>query len=171
METVELVDDYIDVGYMAEDFEVCSPEGEAKTIIKQVKPPMMQLFVSLPSLEDRFLKEIKILDELLSDVQVDMRCYLLFAKGCEGAQSVAEKFTTFETLLDCEGEFGELYGTKIVSGPYKDALTKALFLISKDGAVYHIDMPASLNTPFDLQKLRIESNKAYTTYNGTGCHG
>jgi hypothetical protein len=46
-----------------------------------------------------------------------------------------------------------------------------MFLISKDGAVFYLDMPNDLSDPFDLDRLRVELNKAYTSYNGTGCHG
>ena len=64
-----------------------------------------------------------------------------------------------------------MYGTKIVSGTLENRLTKALFLIGKDGAIYHIDMPENLEKPLDLEKIRLALNKAYHSYTGAGCHG
>jgi hypothetical protein len=64
-----------------------------------------------------------------------------------------------------------MYGTKIVSGSLEDKLTKALFLIGKDGAVYHIDMPENLEKPLNIERVRVEVNKVYQSYTGVGCHG
>jgi hypothetical protein len=64
-----------------------------------------------------------------------------------------------------------MYGTEIINGNLTNLLTKSLFLISKDGAVFYLDMPQDLDTPLDLERLQIELNKAYTTYTGVGCHG
>ena len=64
-----------------------------------------------------------------------------------------------------------MYGTKIVSGTLENRLTKALFLIGKDGAIYHIDMPSNLDSPLNLERIRAELNKVYQSYTGAGCHG
>jgi peroxiredoxin len=74
-------------------------------------------------------------------------------------------------VFDINEEFASMYGTKIVSGSLENRLTKALFLIGKDGAIYHIDMPSNLDSPLDLERIRAELNKAYQSYTGAGCHG
>ena len=63
-----------------------------------------------------------------------------------------------------------MYGTKIGSGSFEDKLTKSLFLIGKDGAIYYIDTPQALEKPLDIEKIRTALNKTYQTYTGTGCH-
>ena len=64
-----------------------------------------------------------------------------------------------------------MYGTKIVSGSMENKLTKALFIIGKDGAIYHIDIPEDLEKPLDMERVRLELNKVYQSYTGVGCHG
>ena len=68
-------------------------------------------------------------------------------------------------------EFGPMYGTKIVQGDLENKLAKALFLISKDGAIFYLEFLKNLEENFDLERLRVELNKAYITYTGVGCHG
>ena len=64
-----------------------------------------------------------------------------------------------------------MYGTKIVKGNIAPDLCKSLFLISKDGAIFYVDMPINIEKHFDLEQLASELNKAYAIYNGVGCHG
>ena len=74
-------------------------------------------------------------------------------------------------VFDVNEDFASMYGTKIVSGTLENCLTKALFLVGKDGAIYHIDMPEELQKPLDMDRIRVELNKVYQSYTGVGCHG
>ncbi len=171
MQTVETVEDFLDAGYMAEDFEACDPAGNMVNIRRQCKPAMMQLFISIPFVSQPFLSEITALDRLLQESQVPMRCFLILSvKTNRQQREEARKFKKLQLLIDNEEEFGQMYGTQIISRAYKDLLYKALFLVSKDGAVFYVDMPKTLQEAFDLQRFIIEANKAYSTYDGTGCH-
>lgn len=167
-EQLELCDDFIDVGYMAENFEAINPEGDLIEVRRSHSDGAMTLLISFPNIED-FLEEIRYLDELLSHLQVKVHCYLLLNNSRTSKEIAA--FKSFSVLFDSEEEFGNMYGTKIVSGSLKEALTKALFLISKDGAIFYIDMPSNLHEPLDSERLHVELNKAYSTYTGVGCHG
>jgi peroxiredoxin len=84
--------------------------------------------------------------------------------------ALKNRLEKFKIYFDCEDEFGGMYGTQIVSGTLEGMLTKALFLISKDGAIFYLDMPDDISKPLDLERLQVELNKAYVSYTGVGCH-
>jgi len=161
-----LVDDFIDVGYMAENVEVISTCKKVQELKRSRGDNSMTLFVSYPSSED-FIDEIIKLDEFMSDIKVDIECYLLFSKDVK----LETKLKKFQIFFDDYDEFGNMYGTKIIEGTLQNRLTKALFLISKDGAVFYLDMPINIENHLDLNRLHIELNRAYITYTGVGCHG
>jgi peroxiredoxin len=162
-EIQELVEDYIDVGYMGENFQAQDREGNLKTITRSNAARSMTLIVSAPF----FTSELARLDAFMNEIQVDIACYMVF----DAQSQISQNLQKFEQVFDVEDEFGVMYGTKIVQGNLEGKLTKALFLISKDGAVFYIDMPWEIESEFDLQRLHVELNKAYSTYTGVGCHG
>ena len=166
----ELTEDFIDVGYMAENIEVTDFFGKTKEIKRSDEKGSMTLLISFPYVQDEFLEEILKLDKFMSDIQVDINCYFLFSTKCPEKTVIKNRLEKFEIVYDDEEEFGNMYGTKIVSGELIGKLTKALFLISKDGAVFYLDMPQDLSEAFDLERLKAELNKAYVTYTGVGCH-
>ena len=170
-EYLSLCEDFTDVGYMAENIDVQDLAG-AKVEIKRSHPDKsMSILVSFPDDKDDFIKEILKIDEFLSDIQVPLNSYMIFDKNIDLQVLVKNRLKKFKIVLDIEDEFGNMYGTKLVSGSLKGKLTKSLFLISKDGAIFYLDMPNDLNKEFDLDRLRIELNKAYVSYTGVGCHG
>ena len=77
-ETLELIDDFIDVGYMAENIEVKDMTGNSFEIKRSHGDGSMTLLVSLP---DVLFDEIFVLDEFLSAVQVPIHCYLVLAQS------------------------------------------------------------------------------------------
>jgi peroxiredoxin len=170
-EEYELCEDFIDVGYMAENIEVLDSKGETYEIKRSHPDKSMTMLVSFPHDKNGFLDEMLVLDELLSKIQVPLNCYFIFDKDYKIDTVLKNRLKKFTIVLDHEDEFGNMYGTKLISGSLEDKLTKSLFLISKDGAVFYLSMPNDLSEPFDLERLRVELNKAYTSYNGTGCHG
>jgi peroxiredoxin len=167
----ELCEDFIDIGYMAENIEVTDMQGETKEIQRSHSDNSMTLLVSFPNEDESFVKELLVMDEFLSRIQVPINCYFLFNEKTQNIEALKEKMKKFEIVFDHEEDFGNMYGTKIVNGILEDKLTKSLFLISKDGAVFYLDMPNDLDKPLDLERLQVELNKAYVTYTGVGCHG
>lgn len=165
-ETFELTDDFIDIGYMAEDIEAKAFDGQKVLITKASPNRSIQIFLSFPNFED-FKEEIIAFDEFINEAKVEIYTYIIFDKNvkCDYA------FKKIIPVLDIEDDYGNMYGTKIVSGSLEDKLTKALFIIGKDGAVYHIDMPNNLEDSFDIERIRVELNKVYQSYTGVGCHG
>jgi len=170
-ELLELTDDFIDVGYMAENIEVSTIEGETKEIKRSHSDDMMTLLISFPNTDNTFVKEMLKFDEFMNHIEVPILCYYIMSENSEDIKLISESLKKFEIVVDSEEEFGNMYGTKIVSGSLEDKLTKALFLISKDGAVFYLQMPEDMGTPFDMDRLKVELNKAYVTYTGVGCHG
>lgn len=170
-ESLELCEDFIDVGYMAENIEVADTKGEILEIKRSHPDKAMTLLVSFPHDNNGFMDEILVMDELLSKIQVPLNCYFIFDKDYKVDTVLKNRLKKFSLVLDTEEEFGNMYGTKLVSGSLEDKLTKSLFLISKDGAIFYLEMPGDLSDPFDLDRLRVELNKAYTSYTGVGCHG
>ncbi len=170
-EALTLVDDYMDIGYMAENIEVEDINQVTKTIKRSHSDKSMTLLVSLPNTESSFVQDLQRLDTLMSAIVVDIHCYILFDSVKDEIINGLEGLKKFEVVFDKEDDFGEMYGCKIIDGSLKNRLTKSLFLISKDGAIFYIEMPENLEQPFNLEKLQVELNKAYTSYTGVGCHG
>ena len=170
-EKYELCEDFIDIGYMAENFEVTDINGDTKEVKRSHSDGAMSLFISFPDASDNFSKEILRIDQFMSKIQVPIKCYFIFNEKSENTTVLKNRLKKFEMVFDTEDEFGNMYGVKIVSGNMENKLTKAMFLISKDGAVFFLDMPSNIEKEFDLDRLQVELNKAYVTYTGVGCHG
>jgi len=167
----DLTDDFIDIGYMAEDIEVSDLNGQIKQIKRSHENGAMTLYVSFPDTSDDFIKEMFKLDEFMSHIQVDVHCYFVFNKLDKNEIILKNRLKKFQIVIDSQDDFGNMYGTKIVNGVLEDKLTKALFLISKDGAIFYLDMPSDIsNKQIDLKRLQVELNRAYITYTGVGCH-
>lgn len=160
-----LTDEFIDIGYMAEEVEAVDLEGNEIILKKASENRMIQIFLSFPSFEE-FKEEILAFDEFMDEAQVEIFSYILFNEKIE-----LPKFKKLIPIFDVNQDFADMYGTKIISGSLENKLTKALFLIGKDGAIYHIDMPENLEKPFDMDRIRVELNKVYQSYTGVGCHG
>ena len=165
-EEMKLTDDFIDIGYMAENFDVINLNNEEVNIKKASPNRNIQVFLSFPNFDD-FSKEIIAFDEFINDAKVDIFTYIIFNENI----MFPYKFKKIIPVFDVNEEFANMYGTKIVSGSLENRLTKALFLIGKDGAIYHIDMPSNLDSPLNLDRIRVELNKVYQSYTGAGCHG
>jgi len=167
----DLTDDFIDIGYMAEDIEVSDLNGQIKQIKRSHENGAMTLYVSFPDTSDNFIKEMFKLDEFMSHIQVEIYCYFIFNKLDENEIILKNRLKKFQVVIDNQDDFGNMYGTKIINGVLEDKLTKALFLISKDGAIFYLEMPNDIsNKQIDLERLQVELNKAYITYTGAGCH-
>ncbi|MCV6609090.1 MAG: hypothetical protein OIF32_12830 [Campylobacterales bacterium] len=165
-ESLDLCEDFIDIGYMAENFEASDLSDNLVEVRRSHPDKSMSLFISFPNKEE-FRSEILKLDKFLSNLKVDVNCYLIFTKK----NNLVNELSSLVPIYDSEDEFGSMYGTKIQSGSLEGDLTKSLFLISKDGAVFYFDMPEELTKEINLERLQGELNRAYVSYTGVGCHG
>ena len=78
-EEMELTDDFIDIGYMAENFDVINLKNEEITIKKASPNRNIQIFLSFPSFEE-FSNEIIMFDEFMNNAKVDIFTYIIFNK-------------------------------------------------------------------------------------------
>lgn len=168
---IELCEDFMDIGYMAENFLAKDLNSESFEVNRSHKDKSMTLLISFPILNSEFKMEILKIDKFLSAIEVPINCYFLFDSISDEIKNLDSEIEKFKILIDSDAEFASLYGTQIISENLKNSLTKSLFLISKDGAIFYIDMPDNLEEFLNLDRLQIELNKAYLTYNGVGCHG
>ena len=169
-EEFQLTEDFIDIGYMAENIEVFDFYHKTKIIKRSNPNKSMTILLSFPNVNDEFVEEIIVIDKFLNNIQVDVNCYLIFDSHCEQKTFLKNRLTKFEIVYDKEEDFANMYGTKIIDGSLNGKLTKSLFLISKDGAIFYLDMPENLDTKINLEKLTVELNRAYLAYTGVGCH-
>ena len=170
-EQMELCDDFMEVGFMGENITVDDFYGNPLQIKRSHSDQSMTLLLSFPSFSNGFREEILKLDAFLSHITVPTFTYLLFDAPFEEQTALKNHLNRLEIVFDTHGDFGSMYGTQIVSGSLENKLTKSLFLISKDGAIFYLDMPENLEIPFGLERLQVELNKAYISYTGAGCHG
>lgn len=167
-EKLELVDDILDVGYMAEDVEVEDIQGNQLTIGRKNPEKGLQILISLPNLDS--INEVSALDALFSEATVAFKSYLLLDKKESDTHAAANRLKHIQVVTDSEEEFGNMYGTKIISGSLKGHLTKSLFVIGKDSAIYHVDLPQNMGEPFKREVLIAALNTAQQSYTGVSCH-
>ena len=165
-EKFELCEEFMDIGYMAENFEALKLDGETKEMQRSNPERIMTLLLSFPNSRD-FEDEIRKIDAFMSHIQIEINCYMLFASQEDCTLDGLKKF---EILIDHEAEFGGMYGATIEDGSLQGKLTKTLFLIGKDGSIFWLEVPEDLSKELDLERLQVELNKAYVTYTGVGCH-
>jgi hypothetical protein len=170
-EEFDLIDEFTDIGYMADNIEVFDANEKSFQIKRSHPDKSMTLLISFPFVNELFEQEILMIDSFLNEIQVPINCYFIFDKQSSENVALGTKLKKFELYFDQENEFGGMYGTKIVNTSLQDKLTKSLFLISKDGAIFYLDMPDDLSKALDMSRLQVELNKAYVSYTGVGCHG
>jgi peroxiredoxin len=164
-ETLELIDEIVEVGYKSEKVKVCSNSGETTTIGGFKPSKTVVLIITLPNIEN-IETQIQKLDSFLANIVVDIDCYLVFANDTK--IDFIPKKVNF--MYDKYKEFGTMYGTLIVSGSLEKELCKSVFIIGKDGAIYYENTLPNLEDDFDFEKLSIELNRAFSSYTGQGCH-
>lgn len=165
-EEFNLIDDFIDIGYMAEEIEAVDLNNNDFLLKKTSPNRSIQIFLSFPNFDD-FRDEIIAFDEFINDAKVEIFTYIIFDKNI----NFNYKLKKLIPIFDVNKDYANMYGTHIKDGIFEGKLTKALFLIGKDGAIYHIDMPNNLEDKFNIERIRVELNKVYQSYTGVGCHG
>lgn len=126
-----------------------------------------QLIISAPFLDENLISQLKEIDTLLT----------LNGLVISKSLVVATKKHTNPTLgewnygIDYDTQFGDYYGVRLGEGELCGEFTKALFIVSKDGALFYDEIPKDLNEPFSLEKALPKIAAAMNCYTGHGCHG
>jgi peroxiredoxin len=164
-EVLELIDEFVEVGYKSERVKVLFSTNENITIGGYNNTKKVVLIVNMPNI-DGIEKQIQKLDTYLKNIVVDIDCFLVMSNEKVFNLSLSKLIP----VCDKYKEFGTMYGTLITSGTLENELCKALFIIGKDGAIYYENTLENLSDEFDLERLSIELNRAFGSYTGKGCH-
>lgn len=164
--TMHLEELPLDVGYMSEKITL-TEKKTGKEMILGGQNGKTQLFISAPFMDDALLEELKIIDkELPKGGEHEVNAFFIQSKAAEDDLC----FEKIEVFLDNKNEFADFYGTKLVGEPFDGLLTKALILISKDGAIFYDEFLKDLDEKFNLPVLIRKIFAAQTCYTGKGCH-
>lgn len=163
--TMRLEDEPLDIGYASEKVSVKDGEGEEHIIGGQ--NGKTQVIVTAPFIDDSFSDELRSLREQLpkgGDYEVSVSVVVANERHTDPG---IEDFAFF---IDHDDSFGDWYGVRLADGPCEKELTKALFVISKDGALFYDEFVSNLHDPFNIDTLLRKVHAAQTCYTGKGCH-
>ena len=163
--TMELEDLPLDIGYASEPVTLTGSDGKRSTVGGQ--NGKTQLIVTTPFIDDAFIEELRVIDrELPAGGEYEVTAALVVAN----ATHVDPGLERFDFYVDSDGEFGDWYGVRLVGDPCDGELTKALILISKDGAIFYDEFADNLHHRFNTDTLLRKIAAAQTCYTGKGCH-
>ncbi|MDO8453658.1 MAG: hypothetical protein Q7S59_03700 [Sulfurimonas sp.] len=164
-QTMKLEDLPLDVGYASERVTLQDEKSNPHTIGGQ--NGQTQLFITTPFIDEVFLEELAQINEFLPQGGDFVVTATLIVANASHKNPNLEKINF---LMDGEGEFGDFYGVRLLGEPYDFELTKALILISKDGAIFYDEFVKDLNDKFNLNTLLRKITAAQICYTGQGCH-
>lgn len=156
----------LDVGYAASRVEVVTLEGTSLLVGGQ--KPFTQLLISIPFMDAITCQALSEMALILKNTPSIEATLTLIAHDAAVFKDAA--LNGFTLCVDALGEFGMEYSTRIATPPLKGALTKALFVITKDGALFYNELVTNLVLPFDTQKALLKLATAQSCYTGQGCH-
>lgn len=163
--TMHLEDMPLDIGYASEKVTLTNSNGEEHILGGQ--NGKTQLIITTPFIDEKFINELKKIDEILPiDGDYEVTASLVVAN----TSHVNPNLEKFDFFIDSNKEFGDFYGTRLKGEPYNSELTKALILISKDGAIFHDDFSKNIDEKFKIDTLLRKIVAAQLCYTGKGCH-
>lgn len=160
--TLHLEDMPLDVGYASEKVDLKNSAGEVFTIGGQNRAT--QILISAPFIDDALISQLKEIDTLLSlNALGGMTKALIVANEKHELPALEEWLSGY----DYDEAYGDYYGVRLSN----KELSKSLFIISKDGAVFYHEILNDLNNPFSIDKALAKIVAANSCYTGKGCHG
>jgi len=153
----------LDIGYASEKVTLKTTEGVSCTIGGQ--NGSTQLIVTAPFIDDSFVSELETLGKSLPEGDGVTASLIVATAAHEDP-----KVEGFRFLLDKDEEFADWYGVRLSGDPLEGELTKALFIISKDGALYYDEFAKNLHDPFNAETALRKLYAAQECYTGKGCH-
>lgn len=165
--TMYLEDEPLEEGYASEKV-VVKPIGGKETEIIGGQNGRTQLIISLPFIDDKIVSELNHITATLDQSPlIDVKNLLIVANAENKALDAIKGFELYE---DIEGEFGDMYSVRLVDGSLEGELSKALFVISKDGALFYDEIVPELSSSFNSDKVISKIAVAQECYTGKGCH-
>ena len=163
--TMHLEDMPLDIGYTSEKVALKSVDGKEHFLGGQ--NGKTQLIITTPLIDDAFLEELKTIDEMLPQGgEYEVTASLVVANDTHKTPTLEK----FDFYIDANDELGDFYGLRLKGEPYNDELTKAIVLISKDGAIFYDDFVSNIEEKFNIDTLYRKIAAAQTCYTGKGCH-
>lgn len=163
--TMHLDDMPLDVGYASE--EVSLKDIQGKEHLLGGHTGKTQLIVTLPYIDDTFKQELEdIAKDLPKGGLHEVDASIIVAND----KHAAPEIDGFDFYIDKEEEFADYYGVKLRGQPYEGELTKAIILISKDGAIFYDEFSTDINECFNTATLARKVLAAQECYTGKGCH-
>ncbi len=159
---LQLDDIPLDVGYASERVELKNTAQESFRVGGQ--NGATQLILTAPFIDDALIAQLGELDALLS-----LNSLGAITKALVVATDKHDdpKLEEWQFGIDAGEAFGDYYGVRLSN----NELSKTLFVISKDGAVFYHEILSDLNDPFSLDKALVKIAAAQNCYTGKGCHG
>lgn len=161
---MRLEDMPLDIGYASEKVTLTSKEGEKHVIGGQ--SGLTQLIITAPFIDDTFVAELEAIEKSLPAGDASLTASIIVA----GENHNDPKLGRFRFLIDSDSEFSDWYGVRLSGDPLDGELTKALFVISKDGALYYDEFAKNLYDPFNAETALRKIHAAQECYTGKGCH-
>jgi hypothetical protein len=163
--TLFLEDIPLDVGYASEKVSLKNHADETFTIGGQ--NGFTQLILSSPFLDDALITQLREMDTLLSLNALQGITKVLVVANPKHTNPQMEGW---QFGFDTDEAFGDYYGVRLAKGELGGEFTKALFVISKDGAVFYDEILRDLNESFSLDTALVKIAAAQSCYTGKGCH-
>jgi len=162
---MHLEDMPLDIGYASEMVRLNDTSGKEYTIGGH--SGKTQLIVTTPSIDDEFINEMQKLSEIIPGKDIhEIDASLIVAND---SHPIVE-LDKFNFLIDAYEEFADMYGVRLKGAPYDNELTKAIILISKDGAIFYDQFCDDLAHQFNVDILYRKILAAQLCYTGKGCH-
>ena len=163
--TMRLEDLPLDVGYASEKVKLKGSDGKEYSIGGH--NGKTQLIVTAPFIDDAFKEELREIDAMLpKGGEYEVTAALVVANETHEDPGL----DTFDFFIDSENEFGDFYGVRLEGDPCGGELTKAVILISKDGAIFYDEFTNNLHDKFKADTLMRKIAAAQICYTGKGCH-
>jgi len=162
---MKLEDEPLDIGYASEKVGVVDSGGKQCVIGGQ--NGKTQVVITAPFMDDSLADEIDTIRKSLSEKSPEELTVSLVVANSEHSDPGIDGVDFY---VDSEGEFGDWYGVRLLGGPCDRELTKAVFVISKDGALFYDEFVSSLHDTFTQDRLYRKVSAAIECYTGKGCH-
>ncbi len=162
-DTMVLEDMPLDEGYASEKITAKDFLGEEVHFAGQ--NGKTQIIVSTPYLSQDNYDEFNAIFQNKDLEMEDVEKYLVLSSK----EDVKVAFD-MPVVIDDEEMFGDEFGVRISDAPLAGKLTKALFIISKDGAIFYEEVPTDLKMRFNEDKIYQKTMAALECYTGKGCH-
>jgi len=161
---MHLDEEPLDIGYSSEKIVLSDYNDKELKIGGQ--NGKSQLLITLPALDTATMQELSTIQKETFGLFNDCNTYVITSE--EHPNVLDDTKITF--LKDSEGEMGDFYGTRIADGEFAGKQTKALILISKDGAIFYDEFLENLDDKFNTETLYRKMKAAQECYTGKGCH-